>query len=599
MASYKYSKLENEAQDIRLVTLLPGERDDVIQIRIFHTPLAAPSNFESQSLPLQDIQKTLPPGWRVHKTVEGRVIFSEYETDNTSWTHPDAKFDTEPLDTIPGELVTDYQPKYDALSYTWGSPGDTELISVCEEMGSSNSDGESAMLKVGKNLATALRYLRHSDRSRTIWIDAICINQEDEEERNTQVRRMTNIYTLARTVVVWLGDSTKNSSLAITALAHLGSQLEITTGNHRLRSPNATEEHWHRSWYKLPYDNETWQAIHDFISRPWFERLWIWQEIQLANHRAVMQCGDEETSWSAFRRVILCLFPKKDLPSSDFQERIRFLQFLAIHLRGKPFSYLLGYSAGRKCSDPRDRVYGLLGIAPSGLTDRIRPQYSLSVSKVYQETVLAALAHTKRLELLNLCTLSDRSIEAPSWVPDFSMPVKTRLGANWQFCSGTSRSYTKHIAPDILEVLGIQCARVETISTPASSEPEENLAVIREWLHESVCSDTYMTGDSFLEAFSLTLVGHRLKDRFPVDTLPTKLEWKEKFHRAMMDKSEVNGAKDSQMDTALRFAVGRTFFTTDEGYIGLGLSNIRPGKSSLVNYCFAVEFVLMMTHLLI
>ena len=89
----------------------------------------------------------------------------------------------------------DSNPDYEALSYTWGSLTDLRCIFV---------DGYE--VKVSANLEIALRYLRSPDETRTLWIDALCINQEDTAERNAQVPRMYTIYSKARTVLAWLGE---------------------------------------------------------------------------------------------------------------------------------------------------------------------------------------------------------------------------------------------------------------------------------------------------------------------------------------------------------------------------------------------------------
>ncbi|PVH77425.1 hypothetical protein DL98DRAFT_368143, partial [Cadophora sp. DSE1049] len=104
------------------------------------------------------------------------------------------------------KLVTFYldeAPRYWALSYTWGDPGVTECISM---------DGHD--ITITANLRAALWNLRLSTRIRTIWIDAICINQKDLLERNQQVQIMPDIYSNAYGVLIWLGESSENSGLA-------------------------------------------------------------------------------------------------------------------------------------------------------------------------------------------------------------------------------------------------------------------------------------------------------------------------------------------------------------------------------------------------
>jgi hypothetical protein len=92
------------------------------------------------------------------------------------------------------QLTTERRPRYEALSYVWGSTQDLIDIFI----------GPSTQYTIGvtQNLASALRYHRYQDRERVLWVDAICVNQKDLQERSKQVKRMANIYTMANRVLV-------------------------------------------------------------------------------------------------------------------------------------------------------------------------------------------------------------------------------------------------------------------------------------------------------------------------------------------------------------------------------------------------------------
>jgi hypothetical protein len=98
------------------------------------------------------------------------------------------------LQLITQPLTETVQLRYDALSYTWGSTQTSALVFVGENT-----------LDITQSLAEALPYLRYPDKSRVLWIDAMCINQRDIVERSQQVKRMAMIYSKAERVVVWLG----------------------------------------------------------------------------------------------------------------------------------------------------------------------------------------------------------------------------------------------------------------------------------------------------------------------------------------------------------------------------------------------------------
>jgi len=93
-------------------------------------------------------------------------------------------------------------PKYEALSYVWGSPLSPQTITVTDE-----GDGEPnpAQLSITHNLSVALRHLRFAARPQTVWIDAICIDQSNDVEKGPQVAMMGELFRLAASVIAWLG----------------------------------------------------------------------------------------------------------------------------------------------------------------------------------------------------------------------------------------------------------------------------------------------------------------------------------------------------------------------------------------------------------
>ncbi|KUJ08242.1 heterokaryon incompatibility, partial [Mollisia scopiformis] len=99
------------------------------------------------------------------------------------------------------------QPKYEALSYVWGSEENPATICVCDKSDDSPFSTRKTWtsMPITRNLEVALRHLRYSVRRRVLWVDAICINQRDDEEKGRQLPRMGDIYQRARSVAIWLG----------------------------------------------------------------------------------------------------------------------------------------------------------------------------------------------------------------------------------------------------------------------------------------------------------------------------------------------------------------------------------------------------------
>ena len=103
---------------------------------------------------------------------------------------------------------------YEALSYVWGDPTPKHTV-LCEGRD----------LPVTHNLYTALMYLRHEDKPRYLWIDTICINQNDIEERNRQVLLMSEIYYEAGRAVIWLGGEDETTVEGFAALERLNQKI--------------------------------------------------------------------------------------------------------------------------------------------------------------------------------------------------------------------------------------------------------------------------------------------------------------------------------------------------------------------------------------
>lgn len=369
---YTYSSLSDPSTEIRLLKLLPGNDHDPILVQIDHASLVdreRPTEAPVSQKSLEGINKSLPTGWIAYETWSHRIIYTNLELDISTWQHPSAKdFKISQENGFkPAPDGSADTPQFEALSYTWGSPKSCKAIFI------QDSDGEQRKLLVTKNLALALRHLRSMTATRTLWIDAICINQEDIKERNTQVKRMTSIYSLAHRVVVWLGPGSPSSSLAMSTLEYLGEQIEISREGNIIHTPGAMERHWYKEGTDLPYDTRTWSAVLRLSERNYFTRVWIMQELHLSNHRTTIQCGSDSMSWTNLRKALNCLSTKRNLPSPLFREQMARVASLANYDAREPYRELTRSIQDRNCSNERDRVYGLLGLMPKGLRESIAP----------------------------------------------------------------------------------------------------------------------------------------------------------------------------------------------------------------------------------
>ncbi|KAF7956179.1 hypothetical protein EAE96_005099 [Botrytis aclada] len=187
------------------------------------------------------------------------------------------------------ESTSHLSDRYVALSYVWGSPADKKSILV-----------NGIEMQVTQNLHTALIELRKSNwirRRVNLWIDASCINQDDLDEREQQVKLMRDIYAMAWQVVVSLGSSTSNTTMACTALECLVHEIvsdeklrkfAVRYGNLHHNTANAVES----APYTLPWHDFAYESLRSFYACQYWHRLWILQELAMARMDAPVIWGD-------------------------------------------------------------------------------------------------------------------------------------------------------------------------------------------------------------------------------------------------------------------------------------------------------------------
>jgi Heterokaryon incompatibility protein (HET) len=192
----------------------------------------------------------VPYSWSAEETYDDDTLYLNKNTKETSWAH----LSRDP--PLPAIEEPDFQPHYEALSYTWGTTGDPEITYVVD-LGPGRPE-EYATLAIHQNLAYTFRHLGYVDQVRIFWVDAISINQGDIPERNKPVKRMANIYKLAYRVVTWLGREEYDSTQALATPQYVGDQLEVTKrGRLVVRAPGA--EAWRQ--FSLQLRNSAYYSV--------------------------------------------------------------------------------------------------------------------------------------------------------------------------------------------------------------------------------------------------------------------------------------------------------------------------------------------------
>lgn len=348
---YQYSPLDEEAQEVRLLTLLPGPFSAEIRVCLDITPFT-----------------------------EDRV------------------------------------PKFEAVSYTWGSTENPVGIFI----------GESGQrtLAVTQNLAEALPYFRYEDKPRVLWIDAICVDQQNLKERGHQIKRMADVFSKATKVLVWLGPESENSALAINRLEYIATKVEIDWSTFQVL-PLTDEAHWADITVVTTLTEDDLVALSNLVGRPWFSRLWIRQEVQLATGDIEVMCGDHKILWSTVRTAVYFLFAKNRPWFAQGQEFLTRMEaafnLCGIGEKGLRIDTLINKSKDSVCSDPRDKIYALLSLLRRAECIAIEPDYTKSVYEVYQHATLSLIKFSRKLAVLNTVEEHEELEGIPSWVPNVSI----------------------------------------------------------------------------------------------------------------------------------------------------------------------------------
>lgn len=301
-------------------------------------------------------------------------------------------------------------PGYEAISYVWGDPSETSDI-ICSGQ----------QLAVPKSLHSALCRFRFASQKRTLWADAICINQRDLGEQSAQVSIMGKIYSQARQVLIWLGEETEYDSEAFNAVSQLETALPTPLPN--------DSEIFIRAVNSIP--RSSWLQIACLLQNPWFQRVWVIQEVRMARSAQLFH-GSKSIAWSKFAEAV----EKISLYNIETIFAASKLALLALKNIGlmreklesrRPFLQLLCYARDFKSTDPRDKLFALLGLCDSDAVPWESPNYTIPASKLFvqytkQELISGSLIHLSATNYIEDIT----QLVLLTWVPDWSRPVENQ-----------------------------------------------------------------------------------------------------------------------------------------------------------------------------
>jgi hypothetical protein len=376
---------------------------------------------------------------------------------------------------------------YEALSYCWGPPDDKRAVVACNN----------TPMSVQANLFSAICYLRRPEKSRFVWTDALAINQKDNEEKARQVRIMYKIYKRASRVIVWLGDGAAGGGEdSLRFLFHID-KFEFRKTVLKCLHSKSCLANLHRLY----------SGTQELLAHPWFKRTWIRQELA-AGRKATVLCGRQNISWGTLKRATGRLGAVRSklssecsllLPKAADMDTLQYLKRgwnygqSAVGREGVAGSLNYWHGGGLlellvigcdfEATDPRDKIYALLGLAREPLVandpDAIYPHldedeildpfvidYNMSVSEVYQNLVKYFINRDLNLDIILFAAgiRNEASSGLPSWTPDWrTSDMSLPPGYDMRFDAG---SYTRALKQEYTEhgKLQIQGYNVDTVN---------------------------------------------------------------------------------------------------------------------------------------
>lgn len=468
-------------------------------------------------------------------------------------------------------VFLDDAPQYEALSYTWG---DTNVkVSIVLH-------GQDFL--VGTNLKAALCHLRLVTRVRKLWIDAVCINQADIYERNHQVQIMRDVYTNADKVLVWLGESSEDSDIAMHILEDLSDGIIDYMAFGSDVQPSQREA-------------VLWQPVTNLFKRPWWARGWIVQEIVLSRE-AILYCGRRSIQWDVLNTALSRLIECHRINYEPFKDGI-YQRVFALKLQrdGRrfcwvrySFSELLDKQRFRELSDPKDIIYSTIGLAEDLLPGTITPDYSQSVEQLYRNTARTLIHATRSLDILRYVWLHINNSGCPSWVRDWRRCGLARpfyrgvIGESIYRASGNSRVITK--PSEDLDILTLKGFHFDNVAEIFEFGGEDELGfVLGSWKRMTRIGlaphRPYVGSGDFFNAFWRTLIANQ---GFEVDERKKREQEVVKAPEKQRDIAEIIfGLKDLPKDVCKEqylepFAalirsktLNRRMVLTEKGYLGL------------------------------
>jgi hypothetical protein len=428
-------------------------------------------------------------------------------------------------------------PKYLGLSYHWGDPPTLCRTVLCDNR----------PIKITQNLEDALRTIfcnvsRNSTELYSagedicLWVDALCINQDDSQEKSEQVKLMGDIFSNAAGAFGYLGHPSNGDP-------HAGFRALIALANGRIVKSDGTTE--------TPDPQQSLGGYFgDLFSNGWFLRAWVTQEMVLAKNVVCLYgLGSNHASWTLdiFAQLIyhaqahkegksLPAFSARDKEFAEHAVQVDVWRRLRQKWRDAQQSLnivtVLDLTRPTLAADDRDKVYSILGLTGESSRKGIPVDYSLghTAHQVYIDTAIYCIENGQGISLLNNAGTRRRIPDLPTWVPDWSIMPCIPLDERLYSAAGNTtpeisckrdelKLSVRGIVLDIIGVVGIPC-KYPTCEMDAGSlglirDPLSILILLEETAHQlyrkiqSIRSGVPKTEEEILDSVWRTMTADR------------------------------------------------------------------------------------------
>jgi hypothetical protein len=500
---------------------------------------------------------------------------------------------------------------YEALSYCWGDHRQRKDIKVTV----TDLEGHSEfIMSITLSLFSALQKLRpQNGAARVLWADSICINQNDLDERSSQVSLMCDVYRKAQGVVVWLGQGTELMHKSIMTLTTIKNRYKP---DESVDLPATQLSRLHDPLMET-VNGEKHPGMYDFVDdwtlfeTPWFSRTWVVQEAFNARE-TTFYCGDNTLNLATMLRVNKCISSLKGLkvnsshkammpPIYDDLFHARFATGNSQSMQNGILEVLIK-GLDLDATDPRDKIFAMLQFGketqnPELLPLELVPDYRRSVSEVFSSFTKWWIVKHESLRILSaIHALDGRAWQANKWetTPKYDADQPT-----WSWWFRGRSNWT-------IGILGLKTDN----SYRASADTKPNISLISEGEQmsiltlagikidfiESLIPYPYFSPPQNLESLHRAYVGI-------FDPLNLTGKWQHQLAPENMDgyvflddtakmRAHYAAHQDFSIKTNAVECNDSSFFSTRGGLVGLCPPSARVGDILVVLYGGPVPYVL-------